>query len=159
MGCALSNTLPHPPDFHWVSGICSCWTVTYTCFSWTREQILGPRVGEGAVWVEFSKFCVLLIQWRVRAELPVLRVERDKLPKDLKGESTFCLWLCLQRELKKPAGNWYLSLKETLVTGRNPKICFLSTQSRIDCKHYFNSILVCFATIFFSVLSEYFRKL
>lgn len=152
MCCALSNTLPHPPNFHWVSGMCSCWATTYIRFSWTREQILGPRARKGAVWVEFPKFCCLQIQWKVRAELHVVPVERDEPPKDLRGQSTFCLLLCLQRELKEPAGNCYLSLEKTWVWERNPKTCFLSSQSRRDCKRDFNSILVCVPTLFFLYL-------
>lgn len=64
-----------------------------------------PQSQEGAVWVEFPKFCCLQIQWKVWAELPVLPMERDEHPKDLSGHGTFCLLLCLQRELKEPAGN------------------------------------------------------
>lgn len=54
--------------------------------------------------------------------------------------------------LKEPHGNWYLSLKQIWVRGRNPKTCFLSTQSQTDCRHYFNSVLVCVATLFFLYL-------
>lgn len=112
-------TLPRSPNFHWVSGMCSCSTTTYICFSWTRQQSLGLKAGEGAVWVEFPKFCCLQVQWAVGAGLSVLPKERHELPKTryLTRQSTFCLLPCPQRELKEPAGNWHLILKETWVRG------------------------------------------
>lgn len=146
----LSDTLPHPPNFHWVSGMCSCWTTTYICFSWTRQQSLGPSAREGAVWVEFPKFSCLQIQWAARAGVPALPMEGDELPKDRYHtlQSTFCLFPCLKRGLKEPAGDRYLIFNKTRVRGMNLNLCLVSTQSRIDCKQFSNSSLLWVATLF-----------
>lgn len=146
MCCALSNTLPHPPNFHWVPGMCSCWTTTYICFSWTREQIIGPRAREGAAWVEFP---VLLPSNSVESQLwaPCVANGMMNAPKTSEGRASFACFVST-----KWAGNWYLSLEQTWVRGRNPKTCFLTTQSRTDCKHFFNYILLCVATLFFLYL-------
>lgn len=89
-------TLPRSPNFHRVSGMCSCWTTTYICFSWMRQQSLGLKAGEGAGWVEFPKFCCLRVQWAVGDGLPVLPMEKHELPKTryLTRQSAFCLSPC-----------------------------------------------------------------
>lgn len=68
-------------------------------------------------------------------------------PKTSEGRASFASFVST-----KWAGNWYLSLEQTWVRGRNPKTCFLTTQSRTDCKHFFNYILLCVATLFFLYL-------
>lgn len=144
-----SNTLPHPLNFHWVSGMCSCWTTSYICFSWTREQWLGPTAGEGAVWVEFPKFCCQQVQEAGRSGLPELWTERDEIPKDgyLTWQRTFCLLPCLQRELKEQSGNQWLIFKETQFRAMKATLHLVSTQRRVSCKQYSNSVWL--ETLFF----------
>ena len=124
----LSDTLPHPPNFHWVSGMCSCWTTTYICFSWAREQSLGPRAGKGAVWVEFPKFHCRKIRWAVGAGLPSLPVERDELLKDryVTWQSVFCLLPCLHRELKELARTDTSFLRKLSLGGWSPLCAWLA---------------------------------
>lgn len=86
---------------------------------------------------EIPNVSCLCIQWTVVIGFPALPVEESELPIDryITLKITLYLLPCLQSEVKEPARNRYLILKEIEFREMNSSLLLVRTQNRIGWRY------------------------